>query len=71
MTLRHPFSRHLPVRSLCLLLLLAVVALSGCSSIKGLFKKDKNANEGVPVEQLYGPGVKTDEQQRAKIAFGK
>ena len=58
MTLRHPFSRHLPVRLLCLLLLLAVVALSGCSSIKGLFKKDKNANEGVPVEQLYAKGHK-------------
>jgi len=52
MTPRFPLSR-LSVRSLCLLLLVAVVSMSGCSSIKGMFKKDKDANEGVPVEQLY------------------
>jgi outer membrane protein assembly factor BamD len=38
-------------------LLLAVVALvgTGCSRMKGVFK-DKDANEGVPVEQLYEKG---------------
>ena len=58
MTPRFRLSRNLPVRSLCLLVLLAVVSLSGCSSIKGMFKKDKDANEGVPVEQLYDKGHK-------------
>jgi outer membrane protein assembly factor BamD len=58
MTPRFPLSR-LSVRSLCLLLLLAVVSMSGCSSIKGMFKKDKDANEGVPVEQLYDKGHKS------------
>ena len=42
------------------LLLLAVVLLAGtgCSRIKGMFK-DKDANEGVPVEQLYTKGHKS------------
>ena len=41
------------------LLLLAVVLLAGtgCSRMKGMFK-DKNADEGVPVEQLYDKGHK-------------
>ena len=41
------------------LLLLAVVLLAGtgCSRMKGMFK-DKDANEGVPVEQLYAKGHK-------------
>jgi outer membrane protein assembly factor BamD len=50
--LRNP-SRNLSLRPVLLLLLLAMFAISGCSSIKGMFKKDKDANEGVPVEQLY------------------
>ena len=58
MTPRFPLSR-LSARSLCLLLLLAVVSMSGCSSIKGMFKKDKDANEGVPVEQLYDKAHKS------------
>ncbi|MEP6633020.1 MAG: outer membrane protein assembly factor BamD [Luteimonas sp.] len=33
-------------------LLLAVFAMSGCARVKGIFK-DKQADEGVPVEQLY------------------
>ena len=39
------------------LLLLAVVLLAGtgCARVKGMFK-DKDANEGVPVEQLYDKG---------------
>ena len=42
------------------LLLLAAVLLAGtgCSRIKGMFK-DKDANEGVPVEQLYAKGHKS------------
>lgn len=40
------------LRSALLMLLLAVLAVSGCARIKGVFK-DKDANEGVPVEQLY------------------
>jgi outer membrane protein assembly factor BamD len=38
---------------LLLAVLLAMFALSGCSGMRHLFKKDKNANEGVPVEELY------------------
>ncbi|WP_166209540.1 outer membrane protein assembly factor BamD [Cognatiluteimonas telluris] len=49
MTLR---SRVSP-RMLLLAVLLAMFALSGCSGMRHLFKKDKNANEGVPVEELY------------------
>jgi outer membrane protein assembly factor BamD len=45
------------------LLLLAVVFLAGtgCSRMKGMFK-DKDANEGVPVEQLYDKGHKSVRQ---------
>jgi outer membrane protein assembly factor BamD len=39
-------------RALLLLLLIAVLAGSGCARVKGMFK-DKDANEGQPVEQLY------------------
>ena len=35
-----------------LLLLLAVLAGSGCNTIKNMWKND-DRNEGVPVEQLY------------------
>ena len=35
------------------LVLALVVAVSGCSSVKGLFKKDKDKNEGVPVATLF------------------
>ncbi len=60
MTLRFPLplrdATHLPARALLLSLMLAMFALSGCSSIKGIFGKDKEAFEGVPVEQLYSKG---------------
>jgi len=49
----------LPMRSLCLLVLLTMFALSGCAGVRHMFKKDKNANEGVPVEQLYAKGHKS------------
>ena len=39
-------------RPLLVLLLLSVLASSGCARVKGLFK-DTNVNEGVPVAQLY------------------
>ena len=43
--------------SLLLLVLIATVAVSGCSTVKGAFKRDKkDANEGVPAEQLYSKG---------------
>jgi outer membrane protein assembly factor BamD len=51
---RPPFARRLS--SLLLLVLVATFALSGCSSVRGMFKHDKDANEGVPVEQLYAKG---------------
>lgn len=44
------------MRSLCLLVLLTLFALSGCAGVRHVFKKNKNANEGVPVEQLYAKG---------------
>ena len=45
--------------SLLLLVLIATFAVSGCSSIKGVFKHDKkDVNEGVPADQLYGKGHK-------------
>lgn len=43
------------LRCALLMLLLAVLTTSGCARIKGVFK-DKDANEGVPVEQLYDKG---------------
>jgi outer membrane protein assembly factor BamD len=42
-------------RRALLLVLLAVLATSGCTRIKGMFK-DGDANEGVPVETLYEKG---------------
>jgi outer membrane protein assembly factor BamD len=42
-------------RPLLVLLLLAVLVTSGCARLKGMFK-DKDANEGVPVTQLYEKG---------------
>ena len=59
MTLRFRLPRSLPVRSLCLLVLLTLFALSGCAGVRHAFKKDKNANEGVPVEQLYAKAHKS------------
>jgi outer membrane protein assembly factor BamD len=56
MTLRFRVPRQLPTRSLCLLLLLAMLSLSGCAGIRHVLKKDKNANEGVPVAPLYEKG---------------
>lgn len=53
MTLRFPLARQLLV-----LLLVSTVTLSGCSRLKGMFK-DKDDNEGVPVEQLYDKGHKS------------
>jgi outer membrane protein assembly factor BamD len=43
------------LRSALLMLLLAMLATTGCARVKGVFK-DKDANEGVPVEQLYDKG---------------
>lgn len=43
--------------SLLLLVLVATFAVSGCSTVKGVFKRDKkDVNEGVPAEQLYSKG---------------
>ena len=53
---RTPRLRNIGARALLVSLLLAVFAISGCSSVKGLFGKDKGANEGVPVDQLYAKG---------------
>ena len=47
-----PCRNRLAPRALLCLLLIAVLAGSGCARMKGVFK-DKNANEGQPVEQLY------------------
>ena len=67
MTLRSRFPRVIPSRlhvirrlsSLLLLALVATFAVSGCSSIKGVFKHDKkDVNEGVPADQLYAKGHK-------------
>lgn len=38
-----------------LILIVAVLTTSGCARIKGVFK-DKDENEGVPVEELYDKG---------------
>jgi len=46
----------LSLRAILLLVLLTLFAGSGCSTVKGMFHKDKDANEGVPVEQLYDKG---------------
>lgn len=47
-----PCRNRLAPRALLCLLLIAVLAGSGCARVKGMFK-DKDANEGQPVEQLY------------------
>ena len=47
-----PSRYRLAPRALLCLLLIAVLAGSGCARVKGVFK-DKDANEGQPVEQLY------------------
>jgi outer membrane protein assembly factor BamD len=47
-----PSRNRLAPRALLCLLLIAALAGSGCARMKGVFK-DKNANEGQPVEQLY------------------
>ncbi len=36
-----------------LAVLLVVMTVSGCSSIRNVFKRDKDAEEGQPVEQIY------------------
>ena len=59
MTPRFRLPQSLSMRSLCLLVLLMAFALSGCTGMRHIFKKDKNANEGVPVEQLYAKGHKS------------
>ncbi|WP_027080800.1 outer membrane protein assembly factor BamD [Luteimonas mephitis] len=56
MTPRQPASRH--VRNVLLLLLLVLFTASGCARVKGLFKKDKDALEGQPVEEIYTKGQK-------------
>jgi outer membrane protein assembly factor BamD len=48
---------RLTSRVLLSLLLIAVLAGSGCSRVKGVFK-DKDADEGQPVEQLYAKAHK-------------
>jgi outer membrane protein assembly factor BamD len=60
------------LRSALLMLLLAVVATSGCARMKGMFK-DKDANEGVPVEQLYdkGHGLMTNGNWSGAVAVYK
>ncbi len=45
------------LRTALLLILLALFTASGCARVKGLFKNE-DANEGVPVEQLYDKGHK-------------
>ncbi len=51
LTIRSPLARNFPVR-LAALLLIAFVA-TGCSSLGKMFKRDKNAAEGQPVEEIY------------------
>ena len=47
-----PSRNRIASRALLCLLLIAVLAGSGCARVKGMFK-DEDANEGQPVEQLY------------------
>ena len=56
-------SRSVPLRSLLLLLLVTVLAGSGCARISKLWKKE-NRNEGVPVEQLYNRGHDAMKEER-------
>lgn len=46
-------SRSVLLRPASVLALTLVFALSGCSGVKGLFKKNKDKNEGVAVATLY------------------
>ena len=55
MTPRLALPRIPVLRPLLLLLLVAALAGTGCAKMKGMFK-DKDAEEGVPVEQLYDKG---------------
>jgi len=55
--------RFVPLRSLLLLLLVAILASSGCARISKLWKKE-NRNEGVPVEQLYSRGHEAMKDER-------
>ncbi|GAB3098042.1 outer membrane protein assembly factor BamD [Lysobacter terrae] len=52
-----PSRNRIAPRALLCLLLIAVLAGSGCARVKGMFK-DEDANEGQPVEQLYQKGHK-------------
>lgn len=54
MTPRLPAPRHA-----LLLLLLAALATPGCARMKGLFKGDKDALEGQPVEEIYAKAEKS------------
>ena len=47
-----PSRNRVASRALLCLLLIAVLAGSGCARVKGMFK-DEDANEGQPVEELY------------------
>jgi outer membrane protein assembly factor BamD len=47
-----PSRNRIASRALLCLLLIAVLAGSGCARVKGMFK-DEDANEGQPVEELY------------------
>lgn len=51
-------SRPLPLRALMLLAVFMLAFGTGCSTVGGWFKKDSDANEGVPVETLYERGRK-------------
>lgn len=56
-------SRFVPLRSLLLVLLVAILTSSGCARISKLWKKE-NRNEGVPVEQLYSRGHEAMKDER-------
>ncbi|RZA18996.1 MAG: outer membrane protein assembly factor BamD [Lysobacteraceae bacterium] len=63
MTLRSPLLRPLLSRTAFALALVAILAGSGCSQVKGMFK-DKDKNEGLPVSQLYDRAHEQMEQGR-------
>jgi outer membrane protein assembly factor BamD len=52
---------RLPLRHALVLLVLAaaVLSASGCSHLKGKFKRDKDSVEGQPVEEIYAKGLKS------------
>lgn len=56
-------------RLLLWLVLACSVALSGCARLKGVFK-DKDSNEGVPVEELYAKGRRSMENSNWSNAVG-